>query len=277
MDYDSIHFDATVKRTEGFDDRYSFSPELLGSGGFADVYTAQQGDIPLALKRFRFDEPGKVKDLSKILDNLRRLGKAIDVPDFVKIYDVGNSSYLMDRLEGACVEDLIDANCFDNGEFREVALFYSQAIEYLHSRGLMLGDVNWGSVMVTEDSFRISDLDFIASKEDYCDPDRFGVIACTPRYASREFFVPEFLVPQGDLEGFALMLDDFYYGAPLYPGEGEDRSAYIELVRMGLRHYPDERVDCLPSPLRDLVKKVLDCDRDDFVTVQDFVKALEKV
>jgi hypothetical protein len=46
---------------------------------------------------------------------------------------------------------------------------------------------------------------------------------------------------------------------------------------MGLRHYPDERVDCLPSPLRDLVKKVLDCDRDDFVTVQDFVKALEKV
>ncbi len=283
MDYRELDFDARVKLTEGYDSNFSFEPAVLGSGTFADVYRARRGGEDLALKLFSFrpthgfTRAQLVTAVSDVLDNVRKNSLGIDCPNLVRVYDVGRHSYVMEFFEGVSAVSLLKQGRFTREKLILAARCYAGVMADLHERGYLLNDNNWGSVLIGDEEAKVCDLDLIATEEEYADPGFFGLIFGFESYCSLEQHFRQPIGRGSDVEGFALMLDHAFVGNAFYPIDDQGKSKYRGKLRVGMRLYPQSRREKLPESLRNLMVRVLEGVRDDSVTAQDFVKALEKV
>jgi len=283
MDYRDLDFDGRVKLDEGYQSVYVFRPEVLGSGTFADVYRARMGSLDLALKMFSFrpshgfTREDLVTVVSDVLRNVRSNALGINCPGLVRVHEIGKRSYVMELFEGVSVSSLLKTRKLTPEDLLLAARCYAEVMSFLHQGGFLIGDNNWGSVLIGNGNAKVCDLDLIATESEYSDPNFFALQFGFESYCSLEQHFIKPLGRQSDVEGLALMLDHAFVGDALYPIGSKEQSMYREKLRMGLRHYPDERMDMLPSPLRDLMRRVLDGKRDDTVTAQDFVRALEKI
>ena len=275
-------FNRRMKQKEGYPGEYHFRPEVLGSGAFADVYPVSKFGEDYAVKVFRVEAEGDVTRASElriidsVLANVRKNGKNIDCSGLIGVHEIGRRSYIMDYFDGVPVSWLLKSGQLTRNVLNFAGYRYASVMADLHSKGMLISDTNWGSVLVGEDDVKVCDLDFIATEKEYATPGFFALAFGVPAYDSIEQHFEQTIVPQSDVEGLALMLDHAYCGDELYPADSMEQCMYRGYLRMVLRHYPDDRVDQLPSSLRDLMKKVLDKKRDDSVTAQDFAKALEK-
>jgi serine/threonine protein kinase len=148
---EDLSFDEPLGKTIG---RYRIL-ERLGKGGFGLVYRAEDQLLKrlVAIKvltKFRSSD-----QVDLWLDEARVLAK-LDHPAIVPIYDVGKTDsgdpYIVSKLiEGGTLESRLESAAWSIEDSVRVAKQLAQALDYLHSQGVIHRDVKPANILTTPD------------------------------------------------------------------------------------------------------------------------------
>lgn len=138
--------------------------ELKGVGGFGEVYAVddeQLPGVPLALKIHRVGHLGR-----RAVDALKAefaVLASLSHPNLVRVHDFG----YMDEAYAYLTQELVDGHLLHHSGVelasRDGVDYIAQllrALDYLHGRGLVHGDVKPGNLIIDENNKRLVLLDF---------------------------------------------------------------------------------------------------------------------
>lgn len=278
---------------------YNFTKYILGRGSYAFVYLVIGPDgKKYALKIFypRWKYPledwdgvkSRDKTNRKIVQNVASLRGMLDqFPKFPKIKTPLSGGrrvaeepwYMMDFIAGKNVGQLLlDKTKPSDSLKKTVSAEYANMLKFLHSRGMIFLDNGWGSAIVTQkNNVRFIDFDFITREGE-----KPVVWARKYKYGPEELLhLPDEIkedddkwkrpVKSTDLESFAKMLDHLYVGNVWIRNDEE-------LARFRKNPvYPERRKKKLPTSLRYPVGQMISKPRDESITIDDFIEAIEKI
>ena len=227
-------------------DRYEIG-ELLGRGGMADVYKAQ--DIRLgrtvAIKLLRAD----VARDSQLQARFRREAQAVaglNHPAIVAVYDTGEHVLgdhpgdgahvpyiVMEYVHGKTLRDLIRGKNITT----EQALAYSMgvlaALDYSHRAGIVHRDIKPANVMVTEDEHgvlgQVKVMDFGIARtisDSAATMTQTQTVMGTAQYLSPEQARGESVDARSDLYSAGCLLYEMLAGRPPFTGDSPVSVAY---------------------------------------------------
>lgn len=295
------NFDASVRemarRSSDVSD-YIFQPNLLASGGFADLYRIRDiydNDFVLKLYHSQYKRGIMERDfwhltVGEILRNLVNRKSVLAQNPFIPLQYVSESGfYIMDYARDSTVRSIlnsVDLRCKlgrartlkkDGWKDRAVK-GYGDMLTTLHHAGLVFMDHCWSSVFLGESCVQIGDLDFISSLDDANSAN--SVIGKRPHhvyYASREHRLPKLpYTIASELESFALMIDHIYNGTTWRSVDTWESSLLLDNEMMlNNKKYPSQRKRKLPFRLQKVVSGLLQYPRDDSITLEDVVREMK--
>jgi eukaryotic-like serine/threonine-protein kinase len=231
------------------DGRYRLG-ELLGTGGVAEVYRAQDERLArgVAVKLFR----GDVADqLHRHEDEMRTLAR-LNHPSLVTVFDAGADEltqrpYLvMELIEGSTLSDQLRLGALSPARVSEVGTAVADALAYVHGQGLVHRDVKPANVMVSTGG-RVYLADFgIARLVDSVHLTQAGDVLGTPAYFAPEQIAGEPVGPPADVYALGLVLLECMTGRREYDGGS------LEAAMARLNRQP-QLPAALPAPWRDLL------------------------
>jgi hypothetical protein len=266
----------------------TFTTELLGRGGFADIYKAVHNDgTPYALKLFHV--PEQVQRFARVTGEFNRAKHAVLqniaenfsffsqrpflAPVFVTKDYSNHNFYVMEYSPGQSVQSLMEKGKLAPEDEGRALLTYARLLDLLHTNDRCSVDNNWGAVLLERDDVRICDYDAATPREFLqrrVDDRKFGVSI----YKSREHTIRGLpICPAGDLESLALMADHLVIGSAFI--NPEDYVGNAQSRDKNLREYPMERVKQLPAHLGQVVPELIRYPRNDSLSAQDFVSAIK--
>jgi serine/threonine protein kinase len=138
--------------------------QLIGSGGFADVYFAltPQGD-PVAIKRLR-KAPGKEPQHEKYFRREVRLLAALTSPAVPRLIshhlDQEHPYFVMEYISGVNLEQHVGKNgpLVSFHDLEALASATTSALREIHQRGLLHRDIKPSNVMFSSPGFKLIDL-----------------------------------------------------------------------------------------------------------------------
>lgn len=155
-----------------------------------------------------------------------------------------------------------------------IIAFYGRWLRTIHQDGYLVGDMSWNNVLLDGSKPAICDADTICTLTEARNPEFLPGRICSPFYSSHARLTSGVINPYSELEGFALMIDDLFNGGPWLPLEGlRQRITEAELNR---RDYPAQRMDLLPTNLRDAIAPVLQYPQDTSLTIDDLIDATHR-
>lgn len=228
--------------------------ELLGRGGFGEVYRVldeAEARRPLALKLHRFK--GRSPEALEALRGEFSLLASLRHPHLAVVHDFGQigdevAFFTQDLVAGV---PLHRAGLPLTSE-RTIRLVgqLARALDYLHSRGVLHGDVKPSNVLVDLARDHVTLLDFGIARA-FGTPER-GRVAGTFGYLAPEVFGGESLDGRVDLYALGVTLYRLAVGHPPF------RGAPTEIVRAQLvEGAPPLPEGALPPPLTRLVERLL--------------------
>lgn len=227
-------------------DRYEIG-ELLGRGGMADVYKAQ--DIRLgrsvAIKLLRAD----VARDSHLQARFRREAQAVaglNHPSIVAVYDTGehvtkdqlrDSAHLpyivMEYVHGKTLRDLIRSKDISVEQAIEYTSGILSALDYSHRSGIVHRDIKPANVMVTEDEHgvlgQVKVMDFGIARtmsDSAATMTQTQTVMGTAQYLSPEQARGESVDARSDLYSAACLLYEMLAGRPPFTGDSPVSVAY---------------------------------------------------
>ncbi|MGO2542003.1 MAG: Stk1 family PASTA domain-containing Ser/Thr kinase [Specibacter sp.] len=227
-------------------DRYEIG-ELLGRGGMADVYKAQ--DIRLgrsvAIKLLRAD----VARDSHLQARFRREAQAVaglNHPSIVAVYDTGehvtkdqlrDSAHLpyivMEYVHGKTLRDLIRSKDISVEQAIEYTTGILSALDYSHRSGIVHRDIKPANVMVTEDEHgvlgQVKVMDFGIARtmsDSAATMTQTQTVMGTAQYLSPEQARGESVDARSDLYSAACLLYEMLAGRPPFTGDSPVSVAY---------------------------------------------------
>ena len=227
-------------------DRYEIG-ELLGRGGMADVYKAQ--DIRLgravAIKLLRAD----VARDSHLQARFRREAQAVaglNHPSIVAVYDTGehitkdqvrDSATLpyivMEYVHGKTLRDLIRSKAINTDQAVEYTMGVLSALDYSHRAGIVHRDIKPANVMVTQDEFgvlgqvKVMDFGIARTMSDAAATmTQTQTVMGTAQYLSPEQARGESVDARTDLYSAACLLYEMLAGRPPFTGDSPVSVAY---------------------------------------------------
>ncbi|WP_343318864.1 Stk1 family PASTA domain-containing Ser/Thr kinase [Arthrobacter sp. TMP15] len=227
-------------------DRYEIG-ELLGRGGMADVYKAQ--DIRLgravAIKLLRAD----VAQDSHLQARFRREAQAVaglNHPSIVAVYDTGehvakdqirDSAHLpyivMEYVHGKTLRDLIRSKDISVEQAIDYTTGVLSALDYSHRAGVIHRDIKPANVMVTEDKNgilgQIKVMDFGIARtisDSAATMTQTQTVMGTAQYLSPEQARGESVDARSDLYSTACLLYEMLAGRPPFIGDSPVSVAY---------------------------------------------------
>ncbi len=274
-------------------DRYEIG-ELLGRGGMADVYKAQDTRLgrAVAVKLLRAD----VARDSQLQARFRREAQAVaglNHPFIVAVYDTGehvtndnvrDSAHLpyivMEYIHGRTLRDLIRSNDISIEQAVNYTMGVLAALDYSHRAGIVHRDIKPANVMVTEDDHgvlgQVKVMDFGIARtiaDSAATMTQTQTVMGTAQYLSPEQARGESVDARSDLYSAACLLYEMLAGRPPFTGDSPFTVAYQHV-----REHPPQPSSFNPeiSPALDaLLMRALEKDRENrFQDAASFRRAL---
>jgi len=232
--------------------------QKIGSGGIGEVFKAadELEGRTVAIKVLSLTEPEHVERFKKEFFLLRRLHH----PHIVSVYDFGWGSqgqpyFSMELIEGR--EWSIFLQPLDYSRFWPVILDICSTLDFLHSKGIIHGDIKPSNILVsscTDGRLKPTFTDFGFAEP--ARPEDSAWWKGTPSYLAPEIIRGERHTHQADLYSLGVLVYQSIFGK--LPFEEED------LSRLARSHLEKE-VDIPPKPeipegLRDLILGLLEKD-----------------
>lgn len=172
---------------------------LLGKGGGADVYLAEQ-EAPLGRKvALKVQRIGLDEQLAARFEYERTVLARMDHPYIAKVYDAGTTMdgrpyFAMELVDGLAITAFCDAHRMNIAERLELFQRVCEAVQHAHQLGIIHRDLKPSNVLVTlADAGPVPKvIDFgiarpVGSRVMHLgDQTRFGTVVGTPEYMSPE-------------------------------------------------------------------------------------------
>ncbi len=253
-----------------FGDRYTIR-SLLGQGGMADVYLAQDTHLmrDIALKILRFDSEFDTKHNEKQKVRLLREARAaagLSHPGIVVIHDLGECDgrpfISMEYIQGRNLRDLhadtiAQGRCLPIKDILNIAHQVASALDYAHSKKVIHRDVKPENIMVTPEGIcKITDFGIARSHvAGLRTLTPHGKLACTWHYAAPEYFQGEDPSAMGDQFSFGCVLYELLTGRMAFSGEEAHQVWYR--ITMVQPVPPSDIAWDLPEPVNPVLLKML--------------------
>lgn len=287
-------FDAAIKdscrnahHNNIFLDDMTFSPDLIGRGGFADVYKARHKDGRVfALKLFRNGDmlgrgmrEDRLRVVRDILLNVHVEKELLAREPFLRWQILPDSRqgpwYLMDYLEGKSAQSLLLTKQFRDDDRHRALETYARMLTMLHAEDRCFVDNNWGAVIVGKYRIGICDYDMVGPCVALAKEEHFAWGIKTFAYASREQLMCDPPTKESEAESFARMIDAAYNNGPLHNTPDWDATkALLKKAEKNRSKYPVRRLRKLPQALHELVMPVLNYPKGAAPSAQDFLERI---
>ncbi|WP_300012133.1 serine/threonine-protein kinase [Pseudonocardia sp.] len=199
--------------------------ELLGSGGMADAYRAEDQRLnrPVAVKIFR---PGTDPDGERRFTEEAQLLANLRHPGLVAVHDFAveqHRAYLvMELVDGPTLAQELAREPYDAAAATQVGVELARVLAYVHDEGVVHRDVKPSNILVEPDG-RVRLADFGISRlvgtSGLTSAD--GTIG-TAGYLAPEQVRGETAGPPADIYALGLVLLEAMTGEREYPGDGWD-------------------------------------------------------
>jgi hypothetical protein len=148
---------------------YSTQDAFIASGGFAELFKAYSRDgKTYALKLF-FNREKNISNITRrnqqiesILQNVESHKDVFKEEPFLAPRIVSGANwYLMEYLAGTTMQERMDLNLLDNSTRTQAIQTYMDMLFLVHKKDMIVGDNNWGSLIIGENTIKICDYDLI--------------------------------------------------------------------------------------------------------------------
>jgi hypothetical protein len=202
---------------------------LLGRGGMADVYLAQDAVLgrPVAVKVF---PAGTSSDPdAKRRQHEAELLASLNHPGLVTVFDAGvdpdqdRSFLVMEFVGGPTLAARLAGGPLGEAQLREVGAALAEALAFVHERGVVHRDVKPSNVLFADAADRqvVKLADFgIARMADSARLTQAGLIVGSAHYLSPEQARGAEAGPPSDVYALGLVLLECLTGEPAFPGAG---------------------------------------------------------
>lgn len=142
----------------------------LGNGAHAKVFKAIDSKLDRAVA-IKFIEPS-IQQTLKVIDQAKALARAnhanvVHVYDVIELIDPDTDSIsnciVMEYLDGNSLQEYIDTNTIQAQTAFEIGCTIINAVEHLHSIGIVHGDLHSGNVLMAGDTLKIIDILYLDS------------------------------------------------------------------------------------------------------------------
>ena len=255
--------------------------DLIGSGGFSDVYSATDPALgcEVAIKVLKPDIAGQPRYIEKLIEEGRRTA-GLRHDNIVRVLDAdvdaGRAYIAMDHLRGDPLGEILKDKPARETLFRRVLFEIGDALVYAHSKGIVHGDVKPQNIMINAAS-RPYLLDFGISQ---VLEDRFGrhfdaTPTYTVRYASPEQLVDGYATRKSDQYSFAAVLYEMCTGAPAF--EGNDKAKLTQSILEESPPPPSSHSTRITPELdRVLLRALASEPGDRFASVEELIDAVRE-
>jgi serine/threonine protein kinase len=220
---------------------------LLGSGGMADVYEAEDTLLKraVAIKQFRpitFDSDNVARRQAEV-----RVLASLNHPGLVHLLDAGKDDtgpgaggYLvMELVSGTTLRELVRRGPMPAADVAVLGYQVSTALAYVHAQGVIHRDIKPANILVTTANDAPADgvcaklADFgVARMLDGTRITVLGMTVGTANYLSPEQAIAGEVGPASDIYSLGLVLLECLTGQVAYPGHG------VEAAVARLHHGP---------------------------------------
>ena len=208
---------------------------ILGRGSMGVVYKARDPLIGrlVAIKSIPESlglETGKKEDYIKRLFQEAKAAGALQHPNIVTIYDVGESEQgpfiAMEYLDGITLKEILSRGKKLNlSQVVELTRQVGEGLDYAHSRGIVHRDIKPANLMIVEGRL-VKIMDLGIARLPFSDLTREGKLVGSPSYMSPEQLLGEELDGRSDLFSLGVVLYQAVTGKKPFTGKNIQEICY---------------------------------------------------
>ncbi len=257
--------------------------ELLGKGGAGKVYRARnvRSARVIALKLLDFQP---LEPAARSFQRLRReaaVATSITHPNIVRVFDMGVAEGIpyieMELVPGVSLHETVRRRGpLRAGEACRLCAETLDALQEVHGRKIVHGDVKPGNILIHEDgAARLTDFGVSRLLEETTSLTTTGRLMGSPHFMAPEQWRGEALSPATDLYAMGLVLYYALLGRLPYGDRTHLALMYQHLYEPLLD--PREPSPLIPDPVADVIRRATEkAPRDRFATAREFAAALQR-
>ncbi|MBS4057880.1 MAG: protein kinase [Bacteroidales bacterium] len=217
-------------------EKYTLLSEL-GHGGMANVYKAIQKNLDriVAIKIIHSTLLTNSESVN-LFHKEAKIAASLKHPNIITIYDEGEINgiqfIVMEYLDGMDLSKILrNEGVISENKFKSIFIPIAEALQYLHDKELIHGDIKSSNVFVTDDGRPIL-MDFGIAKMKSIKQKMYG----SPKYGTPEYMSPE----QAKNEVIDERTDLFSLGIAMYesltgklPFQGDSLQDILDSIKLG--------------------------------------------